>query len=68
MVYYNMANIDNEDDSLFTKLDSNLKDRARVFIMEKRLVKDEKINSMRDLVEIALDEYMINHPTTTDTA
>lgn len=53
-----------EEESLFTKIDPNLKDRARIYITEARLVKEEKINSMRDLVEAALHEFMINHPIT----
>jgi hypothetical protein len=59
-----MENISMEEESLFTKIDPNLKDRARIYITEARLVKEEKINSMRDLVEAALHEFMINHPIT----
>jgi len=53
-----------EDSKLFTKIDPNLKDRCMVYLTESRLNRDE-IDSMRDLVEAALHEYMLNHPITT---
>jgi len=51
-----------ETESIFIKIDSNIKDRARVFITERKLLKNDKIHSMKSLVEVALHEYMISHP------
>lgn len=51
----------NNADSLFTKINPDVKDRARIYITEAKLLKKE-VNSMKDLVEVAIDEYIINHP------
>lgn len=56
-----MENINITDDSLFTKINPDVKARARVYITEAKLLKSE-VNSMKDLVEAAIDEYIINHP------
>ena len=50
-----------EDDSIYTKINPDIKARARVYITEAKIIKAE-INSMKDLIEFALDEYIINHP------
>ena len=52
---------DIEEDSIYTKINPDIKARARVYITEAKLIKNE-VNSMKDLIEIALDEYIILHP------
>jgi len=48
-------------DTLYTKIDSDIKKRAIMYITKSKLL-DNKMNTLKKLTEIALDEYMINHP------
>lgn len=56
----NQGNI--EEDSLFTKIDPNLKNRMTIYIANSKLVNQEKTDTQRKLVEEALHEYMVNNP------
>jgi len=54
-------NFEQPDDTLYTKIDPDIKNRARIYITEGKLLKAE-VDSMKDLVEKAIDHYIINNP------
>ena len=48
-------------ETLYTKIDKNIKDRATMYVTNSKLT-DNKFGTLKKLVETSLDEYMINHP------
>lgn len=48
--------------SLFTKIDTSLKERMTIYITNSKLTKNKKTNTQRKLVEEAVHEYLVNHP------
>lgn len=47
---------------LYTKIDSNIKQRAETYVYESKQTDKKDTDSMKKLFEIALDYYMIHKP------
>ena len=47
--------------ALYAQIDEDVKNRASLYVTQAKLLKKE-VNTLGELIENALDEYMINHP------
>jgi len=53
---------ENPEEAIYANIDRNIKDRVISFITESKLSGNKKTDSIKGLIEEALDEYMMNHP------